>query len=111
MALLMPVWLLRTDTRRRKSRKHLNCGGGKPDTCYLHSMHRDSLGKYGQQYVDKGASTTSKKPPTTNRVPQKEGSATRPPGHTNPGLNLSTKKSLRSRWKLFQNSHLALLSH
>jgi hypothetical protein len=36
------------------------------------------------------------KPSTTNRVPQKEGSATRPPGYTNPGLNLSAKKSLRS---------------
>src|SRR5271170_5664581 len=39
----------------------------------------------------------TKEPPTTNPVPQKKSRATRPPGHTNPGLKLSTKKFLRSR--------------
>src|SRR6266581_1493126 len=34
------------------------------------------------------------KPPTTNRVPQKEGSATRPTSHTSQPLNLSTSKFL-----------------
>src|SRR2546422_11399902 len=36
----------------------------------------------------------AEKPPSTNPIPQKEGSPTRPTGHSSPSLTLSTNKFL-----------------
>src|SRR5260221_4241317 len=45
----------------------------------------------------RGGILRAKKPPTTNRVPQKEGRPTRPAGHTSSCVNLPIKKFLESR--------------
>src|SRR6266404_2307548 len=45
----------------------------------------------------RGGILRAKKPPTTNRVRQKEGRPTRPAGHTSSCVNLPIKKFLESR--------------
>jgi hypothetical protein len=74
-------------------------GAPKAITAMVHRLARlvYRMLKYGQQYVDKGAEHYEQRNRQQRiKVPQKKGSPTRLPGHTNPGLKLSTKKVLRN---------------
>jgi len=85
--------LPRAQYRRLRSK----LGAPKAITAMAHRLARlvYRMLKYGQHYVDKGAEYyEQRKPPATNRVPQKEGGPTRPTARTSLSMR---KKFLESR--------------